>query len=811
MFATGAQAQVACSGDGPYEVPHDWALKPSGLSAGDNFRLLFVTSARRDGTATGIATYNTFVQNRAKAGHSAITDSCGDQFKLLGSTSAVDARDNTSTTGAGQAIYWLNGAKVADNYSDFYDGSWDSYVGKTETGANISTFRAIATGTNQNGTKHSSEYLGSTNRVRTFQLSGGGNPFGGNGNPRAGTYSFYALSPIFTVGAAPVTVSISAPTDANEGNSGVTNKLFAVTLSSAHTEGVRVQVCYSGTATRGASDDYQSRFSTAISTSRCATRLIATGSTGTNAYGIQIRGDTDAEPDETVIATLSLVNPPAGVVLGTSTATYTILNDDNNAPTVDNVIPNQTATAGTAFSYAFPANTFSDADSDSLTYTATKSDDTALPSWLTFTAVSRAFSGTPQAANVGTLSVKVTANDGNSGTVSDTFDIVVSAADTTAPGVTSIKHRSPTAQYTNADSLTWRVTFSEAVRNVDATDFSLVIPTTTMAFPGTTALAVSSVSTSVYDITATGSGIENADQSIQLVFASSHDIEDLSGNDLPASPSVPSSSNEFYTLDNTAPTVRSIERQMPTTAMTDEDSLTWRVTFADANSGEVVNVDAADFQVTGTTATISDVSEHDTNIYDVTASGGDLDNLNGTVTLSIKNTHDITDDVGNALPASPTPTSGTNDNTFNVQNVVVDAGAPQLVSIKRHEQAFNHPRWAPGLLCPALVWEVKFDKPMPPVHASDFTLTGSSAGLDIFSNLSDFSIVYVVAKCGGLETVSGTVTLNVASNHNIRDFEGRALGSLHHTDLGHQPELHPESQPDAGLLHARELLRRRRQ
>ena len=110
------------------------------------------------------------------------------------------------------------------------------------------------------------------------------------------------------------------------------------------------------------------------------------------------------------------------------------------------------------------------------------------------------------------------------------------------------------------------------------------------------------------------------------------------------------------------------------------------------------------------------------------------------------------------------------------------ADAPQLVSIKRHEQAFNHPRWAPGLLCPALVWEVKFDKPMPPVHASDFTLTGSSAGLDIFSNLSDFSIVYVVAKCGDLDTVSGDVRLSFASNHNIRDFEGRRLASTTPTE-----------------------------
>ena len=40
------------------------------------------------------------------------------------------------------------------------------------------------------------------------------------------------------------------------------------------------------------------------------------------------------------------------------------------------------------------------------------------------------FSGLPQAADVETVSVKVTASDGNGGSVSDTFDIVVSA-DTT--------------------------------------------------------------------------------------------------------------------------------------------------------------------------------------------------------------------------------------------------------------------------------------------------------------------------------------------------------------------------------------------
>ena len=97
----------------------------------------------------------------------------------------------------------------------------------------------------------------------------------------------------------------------------------------------------------------------------------------------------------------------------------------NSAPTVATEIPDQTATTGTAFSYQVPAATFADADSDTLTYTATLADDMALPSWLSFDAATRTFSGTPTAAE--TVSVKVTASDA-SDSVSDTFDIVVSAA-----------------------------------------------------------------------------------------------------------------------------------------------------------------------------------------------------------------------------------------------------------------------------------------------------------------------------------------------------------------------------------------------
>ncbi|MCY4624423.1 MAG: hypothetical protein OXC99_05405 [Chloroflexi bacterium] len=51
-----------------------------------------------------------------------------DQFRVLGSTLDVDARDNTYTNpevyGEGFPVYWANGNWVADDYLDFYDGEW---------------------------------------------------------------------------------------------------------------------------------------------------------------------------------------------------------------------------------------------------------------------------------------------------------------------------------------------------------------------------------------------------------------------------------------------------------------------------------------------------------------------------------------------------------------------------------------------------------------------------------------------------------------------------------------------------------------
>ena len=117
--------------------------------------------------------------------------------------------------------------------------------------------------------------------------------------------------------------------------------------------------------------------------------------------------------------------------------------------------------------------------------------------------------------------------------------------------------------------------------------------------------------------------------------------------------------------DTTAPTVRSITRQDPTSSPTNSDTLTWRVTFSEA----VESVDAADFMVTGTTATLTVTTVTNlTGVYDVTASGGDLASLDGTVTLAFAADQNIVDPSDNTLTAT-TPT-GANDPTFELDNTV---------------------------------------------------------------------------------------------------------------------------------------------
>ena len=133
---------------------------------------------------------------------------------------------------------------------------------------------------------------------------------------------------------------------------------------------------------------------------------------------------TPSNADVGVIAVKVTITDGEG---GPGSDTFNItVTDVNTAPTVANVIADQTITEDSALSFQFNANTFSDVDaSDVLIYTATLADGTALPAWLNFNAATRTFSGTPLNGDVGAVAVKITATDTGGLTASDIFNITI--------------------------------------------------------------------------------------------------------------------------------------------------------------------------------------------------------------------------------------------------------------------------------------------------------------------------------------------------------------------------------------------------
>ena len=209
--------------DGVYVVPHDWDLIPAGLDSGDEFRLLFVTANTRDATSSDIADYDSFVQSSAAGtlagGSHAAIRRYSSLFKALGSTSTVDARDHLGMNPGNDEhksapVYWLNGGRIAYGSVDVWDGAWASQsaaASRTELGA-VSTYfnaQSVFTGSNADGTKHATAFLGGASAVIAgTPLAAGTNPVISETPSRTLTLPLLGVSPVFRVGLVPVPVSV---------------------------------------------------------------------------------------------------------------------------------------------------------------------------------------------------------------------------------------------------------------------------------------------------------------------------------------------------------------------------------------------------------------------------------------------------------------------------------------------------------------------------------------------------------------------------------------------------------------------------
>ena len=237
-------------------------------------------------------------------------------------------------------------------------------------------------------------------------------------------------------------------------------------------------------------------------------------------------------------------------------------------------------------------------------------------------------SGTMLAAQSYTVKVKVCEDAQPLNTFTKSISFV--------PTIIDITRQYPSAEITNATSVTYRVTFSERVSGVDTGDFTL---TTTGNATGSIAW-VSFAGGNSIDVavnTVAGEGTLRLD-----LKASGTGITDAAGTAISGG----FTGGQTYTIDRIAPTVTSITRQTPSAASTNAGSLTYRVTFSEGVSG--VSIDAFALTTTGNaTGSIASVSSTSGNAIDVTVNtvAGE-----GTLRLDLKASGTyITDAAGNAI------------------------------------------------------------------------------------------------------------------------------------------------------------------
>ena len=420
------------------EVPSDWSLIPTGLTTGDTFRLIFLSSTSRNSSSTDIAVYNTFVQERAAAGHMDIqTYSAG--FRVVGCTAAVDARDNTSTTGTGVPIYWLGGSQVADDYADFYDGSWaDEANDKNASGGNGPDTSVIAnfplTGCEDDGTEASfggaSQALGTSNvRVgRPNSSMSNHGPIGSNeASGATNTQPMYGLSQVFEV-AAPPNV---APTF-NEGPSTtrtvpenpttVTNVGNAVAATDSDSGDTLTYALKSG--------DDSGSFTIVPTSGQIQTKTNVTYDfEGTKSSytvnvtvhdGKDVDGDTDTTIDAEITVTINLTNVNEAPVITTTGSSHTTI----------------TKAEGTGTSVALATYLADDPEMGTLTWSKTGDDAgdfTIMGGVLKFSAVPDYENATDNDTN-NTYLVTVNVRDDNGSTVDASLPVTITVTNVEEAG-----------------------------------------------------------------------------------------------------------------------------------------------------------------------------------------------------------------------------------------------------------------------------------------------------------------------------------------------------------------------------------------
>lgn len=319
-----------------------------------------------------------------------------------------------------------------------------------------------------------------------------------------------------------------------------------------------------------------------------------------------------------------------------------------------------------------------------------------------------------------------------------------------APSLISIKRQNPLTSPTNADTLTFRVTFSEPVTGVDASDFSVTGATLTMT-------TVNPINSYVYDVEISGGDLADLPTgTVGLNLNISPSITDAVGTPLAAgSPSI-----EDYNLDNIAPTV-TIEQATGQADPASGTPVNFTVTFSE--SINVSSFTTGDITQNGTISPslITWGISGGPTIFTLSATGVAG---NGTLSPSI-GAGQVADLAGN--PNSVIPST---DNT-----VVFNDTVPPTVTIN---QASGQPDPAGTL---PIRFTVVFSEPIIPsiFTASDITQNGTATG--VTWSITDSGDHRTFTLSATAVTGYGTLIPSIAANR-VTDLVGNNNSASTSTD-----------------------------
>lgn len=238
-------------------IPRDDVGQPL-YGPGRSFRVLFLTSGKREALSSDIDDYNRFVQVHAAKNPDLAPYSS--EFRAIASTASVNAIDNTDAKGGGYRIHWYGGQLAGYSSWDLWDGRWGIQPCRVwdEQGNQITEDTVAWTGgSSYRYSPLGSKYGGSVGDAGTSKTVTGCYPFAifpdtRENRARDGNemHRLYAISPLFTVGHNPVGLKLS---DRAVEEHGGTSRITA-TLATASSSDVTVRISATPVSPAASSD-----------------------------------------------------------------------------------------------------------------------------------------------------------------------------------------------------------------------------------------------------------------------------------------------------------------------------------------------------------------------------------------------------------------------------------------------------------------------------------------------------------------------------------------------------------------------------